>query len=233
MKEPTPNISTTPKPNPFTKVTPLSKATALALFVALPFIGFYLGSQYQTLLNPKTAQDSNINLNQGEPKKDKQASSSATILSYAVPKDWETFGNSTLRQVGFDPKTMAANNITESGTGLRLTYGKTGELIIERFLFSQHPKYGEYDHTLWQLILYSFEGDYGKFTAEDIKNSQVKDYVIDNLPALFLFDPKSSSGRVFGAIALSSNYFVRFVSDGVPYPTLEKVLRTIKVDSDR
>jgi len=31
----------------WTTVTPLSKAIALALFVALPFIGFYLGRQYQ------------------------------------------------------------------------------------------------------------------------------------------------------------------------------------------
>lgn len=34
-------------PKSFTTVTPFSKAIAMALFVALPFIGFYLGMQYQ------------------------------------------------------------------------------------------------------------------------------------------------------------------------------------------
>lgn len=33
--------------NQFTTVTPLSKALAITLFVALPFIGFYYGMKYQ------------------------------------------------------------------------------------------------------------------------------------------------------------------------------------------
>ncbi len=35
----------------WTTVTPLSKAIALALFVALPFIGFALGRNYQKNLD--------------------------------------------------------------------------------------------------------------------------------------------------------------------------------------
>ena len=31
----------------YTTVTPLSKAIAMILFIALPFIGFFLGMQYQ------------------------------------------------------------------------------------------------------------------------------------------------------------------------------------------
>lgn len=31
------------KPNPFTTVTPLSKALAMLLFITFPFVGFYLG----------------------------------------------------------------------------------------------------------------------------------------------------------------------------------------------
>lgn len=34
------------------KVTPLSKAIAMALFVALPFIGFLLGMAYQKKITP-------------------------------------------------------------------------------------------------------------------------------------------------------------------------------------
>lgn len=45
-------VPQTPKPNPFTTVTPLSKALALILFISLPFVGFYLGMQYQTLVTP-------------------------------------------------------------------------------------------------------------------------------------------------------------------------------------
>lgn len=49
MEESAQNISVTPKPNPFTTVTPSSKALALILFIALPFLGFCLGMRYQEL----------------------------------------------------------------------------------------------------------------------------------------------------------------------------------------
>lgn len=42
-----------PKKNPFTTVTTLSKILALALFVSLPFIGFYLGINYQKAVSIK------------------------------------------------------------------------------------------------------------------------------------------------------------------------------------
>lgn len=38
------------KPNPFTTVTAFSKVVALILFVALPFVGFYLGIKYQEII---------------------------------------------------------------------------------------------------------------------------------------------------------------------------------------
>lgn len=41
----------TNKKNAWNKVTPLSKALALAMFVAFPFLGFYLGTQYQKKLD--------------------------------------------------------------------------------------------------------------------------------------------------------------------------------------
>ncbi len=39
-------------PKSLTTVTPLSKAVAMVLFIALPFIGFYLGMQYQKSIEP-------------------------------------------------------------------------------------------------------------------------------------------------------------------------------------
>lgn len=39
------------KRNAFNSVTPLSKAIALIMFVAFPFIGFYLGTIYQKKLD--------------------------------------------------------------------------------------------------------------------------------------------------------------------------------------
>lgn len=41
-----------PLPNSLTTVTPLSKALAAALFIIFPFIGFYLGIQYQKGITP-------------------------------------------------------------------------------------------------------------------------------------------------------------------------------------
>ena len=39
------------KKNAFNTVTPLSKAIALVMFITFPFIGFYLGMQYQKELD--------------------------------------------------------------------------------------------------------------------------------------------------------------------------------------
>lgn len=48
-------VTQTPKPNPLTTVTPLSKTLALILFIALPFLGFYLGMRYQKLVTFQSA----------------------------------------------------------------------------------------------------------------------------------------------------------------------------------
>ena len=36
----------------FTKVTPFSKYLTMVLFIAFPFIGFYMGMQYQQMTTP-------------------------------------------------------------------------------------------------------------------------------------------------------------------------------------
>lgn len=38
----------------FTTVTPFSKYLAMVLFILFPFVGFYLGIQYQKLISQKT-----------------------------------------------------------------------------------------------------------------------------------------------------------------------------------
>jgi len=39
------------------KVTPLSKGIALALFIAIPFIGFWLGTRYQKIVTRAETND--------------------------------------------------------------------------------------------------------------------------------------------------------------------------------
>lgn len=39
-------------PQSFTKVTAVSKLVTMVLFIAFPFIGFYLGMQYQKMITP-------------------------------------------------------------------------------------------------------------------------------------------------------------------------------------
>lgn len=43
-------------PKSLTTVTPLSKTIAFILFILFPFIGFYLGMQYQKTMDAATAQ---------------------------------------------------------------------------------------------------------------------------------------------------------------------------------
>jgi hypothetical protein len=40
-------------PKSWHKVTPLSKGLALALFIVLPFAGFYFGVEYQKMVTPE------------------------------------------------------------------------------------------------------------------------------------------------------------------------------------
>src|SRR3989338_4312151 len=44
-----------PLPKSFTAVTPLSKTLALFIFILLPFIGFYLGIQYEKSQNTSSS----------------------------------------------------------------------------------------------------------------------------------------------------------------------------------
>lgn len=48
-----------PLPKSLTTITPLSKALAMILFILFPFVGFYLGVQYEKKLNPQTSQSVN------------------------------------------------------------------------------------------------------------------------------------------------------------------------------
>lgn len=61
MEETAPNTPAAPKTNPFTTVTPFSKVLALVLFIALPFVGFWLGIKYQSLSNVSSPSSPAIN----------------------------------------------------------------------------------------------------------------------------------------------------------------------------
>lgn len=84
MEESVPQL--TPRPNPFTTATPLSKALALILFVSLPFVGFYLGMRYQNLIYTQPeltvvlkSEKQSVNSIVGQVQETKQASISETI----------------------------------------------------------------------------------------------------------------------------------------------------------
>jgi hypothetical protein len=58
-----PNASQISQMETFTKVTLFSKALAIALFIILPFLGFYLGYQYQRYSNVQPNQPQSLNTN--------------------------------------------------------------------------------------------------------------------------------------------------------------------------
>jgi hypothetical protein len=65
MEEQNPVPEKTKKlPKWLTTVTPLSKALAMILFIALPFIGFYLGMKYQQqiMINPPVVSEVQKNI---------------------------------------------------------------------------------------------------------------------------------------------------------------------------
>ncbi len=51
-----------PLPKSLTTVTPLSKIIAAILFITFPFLGFYLGMQYQKGVNPQANPYSQVNV---------------------------------------------------------------------------------------------------------------------------------------------------------------------------
>jgi len=83
-----------------TTVTPLSKALAMILFVALPFFGFYAGTQYQELIGFQNEQVANTNpsaINHPAP-----ANNPTTANEYQNKSidtaNWKTYSN---KEIGF------------------------------------------------------------------------------------------------------------------------------------
>jgi hypothetical protein len=70
------------------KVTWYSKILALALFVALPFIGFYYGAQYGKLIAPLGQMPAAITVSTS-------TSQTATDAYYNDPAEWQTDANNT------------------------------------------------------------------------------------------------------------------------------------------
>jgi len=91
----------------FTKVTPFSKYLAMILFILFPFVGFYLGVQYEKIIVPKPSFPQNSWIN---------------IPLIAAPTSWKTYtSNSAEQKIGFNfqisyPSTWFAtdNNPTHS-----------------------------------------------------------------------------------------------------------------------
>jgi hypothetical protein len=196
------------------KVTPLSKYLAMILFITLPVFGFYFGTFYQKINTVTEKSD--------------------TTLSYKLPIGWKIFKGSDIPEIGYDPKKMTANAVTDSGTGIVLTYGKTGELYVFRYGFGLNPQYRNV--TSPKLLL---EGSLSNYVVNKINPKNVaegtilKEYVVDNHPAYFYYGVDENYGEVVGMISLDSKAdFLQFISSGFPYSELEKILGTIETDWD-
>lgn len=97
-------IETTPKLNPLTAVTPLSKTLAIILFISLPFLGFYLGIIYQSSLIT-LSQPSNLNV-PPDPSQSRAVFSdlsrqSTPLASAKETANWKTYTN---QKFGFSLK---------------------------------------------------------------------------------------------------------------------------------
>lgn len=137
-------IETTPKPNPLTTVTPLSKALALILFIALPFVGFYLGTGFgsstthlETDQQPLSSSSSQ-SLSEPNPQTPPEVKLLTTPITI---KRWQTYRNGRVR---FEyPETWKAK-IDETGqdkdtfseTALDVMF--TTDILDER----GEPRYG-------------------------------------------------------------------------------------------
>ena len=183
----------------------------MILFIIFPFLGFYLGIQYQKIITP--TEKSNI------------------ALSYNLPTAWQIFRGEELASVGYDPKTMTANAVTDMGTGLKITYGKMGRLYVTRFNLGDNPDAKGINSP--QLLLEKSLNEYllSKIEPKNVSEKTLRrEYMIDSHPALFFYGVDENIGEIVGTISLGSNaYFLQFVSKGIPYSEFEKILGTIKI----
>lgn len=145
--------------------------------------------------------------------------------NYEMPSGWKVFSGNTFSEIGFDPKTMTTNNLAENGLSFKLTYGKDGELIADRYNFSQNPDI-QPNSPLVELLEYSFRNE----RTNKMENILTKEYVIDGHPSVFLYGFENNDANMIGAIYLGDNYFIRITSKGIPYSEVEKILRTIKTN---
>jgi hypothetical protein len=96
MDEHRETASLTSKPNPFTTVTTLSKTLALLIFIALPFIGFWLGTKYQeqkdtiTFTHEFERHSETKTISKTVPE---TTSTPAYLEAKEIPSDWKTYEN--------------------------------------------------------------------------------------------------------------------------------------------
>lgn len=106
-------------PKYFTTVTPFSKALAMILFIALPFVGFWFGVKYQTvnkIVTTQPKQDIQNNITPSRPPKEFVIpTSSYTNMQKFDELNWKKYSNSNLG-ISFDyPDNLTHFGDSQSG----------------------------------------------------------------------------------------------------------------------
>ena len=145
--------------------------------------------------------------------KPNMVSKNASVILYNLPQGWESWLNGhELSEVGFDKKTMTINAITDNGSGTRLTYGSTGELLIYRYLVNSDIA------TLFDALMASMP-NYANWNLKPAgvsKSTLHKEYLITGKPALFLYGFNGTNIDTIGIIGLDEGYFMQFISKDIP-----------------
>lgn len=203
-------------PKSFTTVTPVSKAIAILLFISLPFIGFYLGINYQKSI---TIYPTTIAPIQKYPKvtiiptivltpSDTTAEPTKLIskqLNYFLPKSWQTIQDSTNSfEIGYDPTIFTSRASKESiFLGYIANQGSNSVTLID------------YDGGSLHQVIYKQMGyDARAVAIEKSKSYFEKEYSYNGGRCLVLYGLNfSASGNVWGFCNVNSSkglYFSGF-----------------------
>lgn len=239
-------------PNSLTEVTPFSRFLAVALFIFLPFIGFFLGIRYQQQLtspaiiqladcrspNPTvyptpTISDSVSTISIPTVSPTKAPTAKGKKLTYSLPAGWKTVNDAFDRlQIGYNP---AINSLGEIGTNSIYTNGiwnQTSPVTRSGYWWSAQmvPYSGGSRHqTIYRQMQVS-----GPKDSDCPGHFQEKEYVYNGWSCLVLSGIcVSQSPQIQGLCPISRTEAVYFmIGDGIDppnYSLVESLLSTVKV----
>lgn len=193
-----------PLPKELAKVTPVSKLLTFIVMLALPYLGFLFGIQYQSAIyNARTQQivcQSNQITNQ-----DTQAKKTSIIPAHIPEKTvnqgpWKHYANQPLGFAIDYPGNLVAPTVTDGGVNTTIDFPNGFRITYGDFYDKQNRKLLSYDEMISNYSVYHQVSDYTidgrqgkKFISQSTADEGGVEYLFPGIYAIYYYKMPDSS----------------------------------------